>query len=40
MAARSGATLKQLDDFRHSLAHRMPPFMPPCITTPDKEAAY
>ena len=31
---------KQLEDFRHSLAHRMPPFVPPCITTPDKEAAY
>ena len=31
---------KQLEDFRHSLAHRMPPFVPPCITTPDKEAPY
>jgi hypothetical protein len=30
---------KQLQDFRHSLAHRIPPFVPPCITT-DKEAAY
>jgi hypothetical protein len=29
---------KQLEDFRRSLAHRMPPFVPPCIT--DKEAAY
>jgi hypothetical protein len=28
---------KQLEDFRHSLAHRMPPFVPPC--TLDKEAA-
>ena len=30
---------KQLEDFRHSLAHRMPPFVPPC-TTKDKDAAY
>jgi hypothetical protein len=31
---------KQLEDFRHSLAHRVPLFVPPYIITPDKEAAY
>jgi hypothetical protein len=31
---------KQLEDFRHSLAHRIPLFVPPYIITPDKEAAY
>jgi hypothetical protein len=31
---------KQLEDFRHALAHRVPLFVPPYIITPDKEAAY
>ena len=31
---------KQLEDLRHSLAHRVPLFVPPYIITLDKEAAY
>jgi hypothetical protein len=31
---------KQLEDFRHALAHRVPLFVPPYIITKDKEAAY
>jgi hypothetical protein len=31
---------KHLEDFRHSLAHRVPLFVPPYIITPDKDAAY
>lgn len=32
--------IKQLEDFRHALAHRVPLFVPPYIITKDKEAAY
>ena len=31
---------KQLEDFRHALAHRVPLFVPPYIITQDKQAAY
>ena len=30
----------RLEDFRHSLAHRVTLFVPPYIITPDKEVAY
>jgi len=34
------AWFEYLENFRHALAHRVPPYIPPHIVPPDKEAAY